>query len=272
MRGIERMRAASTVLQRARLAAPDAGRWEAADVQWWWRRPRATDDLDLPVWPDEEGPVAVVHLTDWGDLLQGDPLVVPGTVPVAEVWAALLDATDDPFEVLVRDDDVELRELVAASGFAPTDDVSADTWLDPADRPPVAPVSDGYVLVDRTERAGTGHPMVARNGEQVESRLRETSLYDPALDLSVETADGEPVGYALYWHDAVTGIGMLEPMRVADEHQRRGLATALLTEGFDRVSRRGATRLKVGFDGPAGEALYLGAGFTVGVTLRAWRR
>jgi hypothetical protein len=31
--------------------------WEAADVQWWWRRPRATDELALPVWFDEFGPV-----------------------------------------------------------------------------------------------------------------------------------------------------------------------------------------------------------------------
>jgi hypothetical protein len=32
--------------------------WEPTDVQWWWRRSRATDELALPVWFDEVGPVA----------------------------------------------------------------------------------------------------------------------------------------------------------------------------------------------------------------------
>jgi hypothetical protein len=55
--GVERLNATTTVLQRARLADPLGGMWEAADVQWWWRRPRATDELALPVWFDEFGPV-----------------------------------------------------------------------------------------------------------------------------------------------------------------------------------------------------------------------
>jgi GNAT superfamily N-acetyltransferase len=272
VRGIERLQAATTVLQRTRLADPSAGIWEASDVQWWWRRPRPTDDLDLPVWSDHDGPIGVALLTDWGDVVQGDALVVPGTVPLAEVWAALLVAAGTtPLEVLARDDDAELLGLLAAAGFAATEESSACTSLAPEARPPVAPVPAGYVLVDRTQRAGTVHPMAARNGEQCEERLRMTSLYDATLDLSIETLDGDPAGYALFWLDPVTGVGQLEPMRVFDDHQRRGIARALLTEGLDRLASRGALRVVVGFDGPAGEALYLGAGFSITATLRAWR-
>ncbi len=36
------------------MAQPNQGIWYAADVQWWWRRPRPTDDLALPVWFDEK--------------------------------------------------------------------------------------------------------------------------------------------------------------------------------------------------------------------------
>ena len=273
MRGIDRLHAATTVLQRTRLADPSAGIWEASDVQWWWRRPRATDDLDLPVWSDDDGPIGVALLTDWGDVVQADALVVPGAgLALATVWDALLDAAGAmPLEVLARDDDAELLALLGAAGFEATDESSACTWLAPEARPPVAAVPDGYLLVDRTQRPGTVHPMAARNGEQVEARLQMTTLYDPTLDLSVETVDGEPAGYALFWLDPVTGVGQLEPMRVFDDHQRRGLARALLTEGLDRLATRGARRLVVGFDGPAGEALYLGAGFSVTATLRAWR-
>ncbi len=59
LRGLGRLNATTTVLQRARLADPLGGMWEAADVQWWWRCPRATDELVLPVWSDKVGPVYV---------------------------------------------------------------------------------------------------------------------------------------------------------------------------------------------------------------------
>jgi GNAT superfamily N-acetyltransferase len=261
--GLDRVRAATAVLQRTRRVDPLVGIWDAPDVQWWWRRPRSTDDVPLPVWFDDDGPAGVVLLTDWGDVIQGDALVVPGTVPLAEAWTALLDVAPAPLDVLARDDDEPLLGLLAAAGFEATEERSATTWLEADTRPPVSPTAAGYRLVDRTQRGDVPHPMRPRNGDEVEARLQQTSLYDPALDLAVETDDGEPVGYALFWHDATTGVGQLEPMRVFDEHQRRGFARALLTEGLDRLARRGARRLKVGFDGPAGQALYTGAGFVI---------
>jgi predicted N-acetyltransferase YhbS len=110
-------------------------------------------------------------------------------------------------------------------------------------------------------RADRPHPMIARNGELVEPRLRQCSLYDPTLDLAVEDADGRVAGYALFWFDHTTLVGLLEPMRVEDEYQRRGLARMLLTNGLDRLARKGARRLKVGFETDAARNLYLGAGF-----------
>ena len=122
-----------------------------------------------------------------------------------------------------------------------------------------------FVLVDRTQAAGP-HPMRHRNGEEVEARLRQCSLYDPELDLAVETADGEVAGYALFWFDPVTKVGLVEPMRVEDAYQRRGLARAMLTAGLDRLARRGARRLKVGYVTDAARDLYVGAGFRVTAT------
>jgi hypothetical protein len=49
---------ATQLLQRARCADPRAGLWEAADVQWWWRTPRRSDDVEKLFWIDDEGPVA----------------------------------------------------------------------------------------------------------------------------------------------------------------------------------------------------------------------
>jgi predicted N-acetyltransferase YhbS len=264
LRGLERLNATTAVLQRARLADPLGGMWEAADVQWWWRRPRATDELALPVWFDEVGPVAAAGLTAWDDAWQADVFAVPSIVDAEDVWAATLEAAtgngSEALEMLVGERDAVLADLAIESGFAMTDEVSGTSWMD-ADRRPAASQVEGFTIVDRATRADRPHPMVARNGELVERRLRQCSLYDPALDLAVEDADGRVAGYALFWLDLTTLVGLLEPMRVEDDHQRRGLARMLLTTGLDRLARRGARRLKVGFETDPARDLYLGAGF-----------
>ena len=252
--------------------------WEAADLQWWWRTPRRSDAIDQLFWIDDEGPVAGVVLTDWGRAWGCDPVVVPGvaTVPLATVWARAVEAIDavglEAVEVLARDDDVELLGLLAATGFVAGDERSGITWMDAGDRPAVAALAEGFVLVDRAQETTRPHPMRRRSGEEVEARLRGCSLYDPALDLAVEAADGEVAGYALFWFDPVTGVGLVEPMRVEDAYQRRGLARAMLTVGLDRLVKRGARRLKVGYGTDAARALYVGAGFRVTSTSRSYSR
>ncbi len=264
LRGVERLNATTTVLQRARRADPLEGMWEAADVQWWWRRPRVTDELALPVWFDEDGPVAAAGLTAWDDAWQVDAFTVPSIVDEEAVWAATLEAAaghrGKALQVLVHEADERLVGLTLQNGFAMTDESSGTSWMDADQRPPVADV-DGFAIVDRVSRADRPHPMIVRNGVLVEPRLRQCSLYDPTLDLAVEDAEGTVAGYALFWFDRATLVGLLEPMRVEDEYQRRGLARMLLTNGLDRLARNGARRLKVGFETDAARDLYLGAGF-----------
>jgi GNAT superfamily N-acetyltransferase len=264
LQGLDRLNATTSVLQRARLADPLRGMWEAADVQWWWRRPRASDDLALPVWFDEVGPVAAAGLTAWENTWQVDVFAVPSVVEVGEVWAATLEAAAEhraaPLELLVGEEDAALAGLALASGFTMTDELSGTAWMDADERAPVVD-TDGFLVVDRLSRAGRPHPMFARSGGEVERRLRLCSLYDPSLDLAVEDTDGTVAGYALFWFDPTTLVGLLEPMRVEDEYQRQGLARLLLTTGLDRLARKGARRLKVGFQTEAARHLYLGAGF-----------
>jgi ribosomal protein S18 acetylase RimI-like enzyme len=274
--GLEYLTLATKLLQRARLAHPVAGLWEAADLQWWWRTPRRSDAIEQRFWVDDAGPVAGVVLTEWQRAWGCDPLLVPGvsTVPLPTVWTRAVEAIEalrlDTVEVLVRDDDLELIGLVTDAGFVPDDDSSGITWMNAEDRPVVAPLPDGFALVDRAEQTTRPHPMRHRSGEVVEDRLRQCSLYDPALDLAVET-NGEAAGYALFWFDPVTEVGLVEPMRVEDAYQRRGLARAMLTEGIERLASRGARRLKVGYATSAARALYIGVGFRVTATDRTYR-
>ena len=278
--GLDYLALATALLQRARLADAEAGVWEAADLQWWWRLPRASDAIDQLFWIDEERPVAGVVLTDWGRAWGCDPIIVPGvsTVPLSTVWARAVEvihALDlEAVDVLARDDDSELLDLLADAGFVADAETSGTTWMNAEDLPDPAALPEGFVFVDRAQEATRPHPMRRRNGEGVEARLRQCSLYDPALDLAVEAADGQVAGYALFWFDPVTKVGLVEPMRVEDAYQRRGLARAMLSAGLDRLAKRGARRLKVSYVTDAARALYVGAGFRITSTDRSygWRR
>ncbi len=279
--GLEYLALATQLLQRVRLADPEAGVWEAADLQWWWRTPRLSDAIDQLFWIDDEGPVAGLVLTDWHRAWGCDPIIVPGVsaVSLPTVWARAVEAIDslglEAVEVLARDDDFELLDLLAGAGFvADDDDRSGSTWMNAKDRPCVAAVPEGFVLVDRAQETTNPHPMRRRGGEAIEARLWQCSLYDPALDLAVEAADGEVAGYAVFWFDPVTEVGMVEPMRVEDAYQRRGLARAMLTTGLARLVKRGARRLKVGYATDVARGLNVGAGFQVTSTNTSysWRR
>jgi GNAT superfamily N-acetyltransferase len=278
--GLEYLALATELLQRARLADAEAGLWEAADLQWWWRTPRRSDAVGQIFWIDDEGPVAGVVLTDWGRSWGCDPIVVPGvsTVTLPAVWARALEAINalglKAVEVLARDDDLELQGLLAGAGFVADEYRSGITWMKARDRPDVTGLPEGFALVDRARATTRLHPMQRRSGESVEARLMQCSLYDPGLDLAVEAADGQVAGYALFWFDPVTEVGLVEPMRVEDAYQRRGLARAMLTAGLDRLAKRGARRLTVGYATEVARTLYVGAGFRVTSTTKSysWRR
>lgn len=265
--GYEALMLATALLQRVRLAHPSAGLWEAADVQWWWRQPRRSDDVERLFWLDSEGPIAGVLLTSWTDeSWQCDPIIVPGVSdPAPEtVWRRALEEmcahAVGGVEVPVQGTDSAWRALAEASGLIAGDGGST-AWMDAAHRPRVQPPPEDFILVDRARRWDTPHPMRPRNGDAVEERLRQCPLYDPELDLAVETSDAHVAGYSLYWFDPVTKTGLVEPVRVEDDYQRRGLARAMLTAGLNRLASKGAQRVKIGYGTEAAATLYQSIGF-----------
>ena len=102
-----------------------------------------------------------------------------------------------------------------------------------------------------------------RRHPDVESRLRQTSLYRPDLDLVVHDRRDNVAAYGLFWYDPVTATGLVEPMRTEDEHRRRGLARHILTTGIDLLAEAGAARIKICYelDNPPARDLYLSVGF-----------
>jgi GNAT superfamily N-acetyltransferase len=265
-KGFDALTLATSLLQRARLADPVAGVWEAADVQWWWRRPKRSDEVEQLFWLDDDGPVAGILLTSSADdSWQCDPVVVPvvsGLEPDV-VWSRALEHAAEHastgFAVPVSDDGV-YEEVARRSGLSP-DYRDSTGWMDAPDRPAVSAAADGFFLSDRTQRLDVPHHMRDRSGDSVQQRLEQCSLYDPGLDLVVETTEGRVAGYSLYWFDPTTKVGLVEPVRVEDEFQRRGLASAMLTAGIDRLVARGAERVKISYGSEAAAGTYQGVGF-----------
>jgi hypothetical protein len=226
-------------------------------MQWWWRRPRASDEVASPVWFDDaDEPIAAAGLTEWPQAWSLDLIRLPGRPWALDdlagpAWAQLERRKGSRvIESVVPADDAELGAWFEGRGFTVAGEAWSG-WQAAADRPAVAALPTGYRLADRAVRgADTApeHPMAARNGPDVEARLRQTTLYDPRLDLAVLAPDGSVVGYSLFWHDPVTGIGLVEPVRVEDEHAGRGIGYAMISAGLDRLAGAGATMLKIGWE------------------------
>lgn len=257
VRGSEYLRLATTLLQRMRLALPFGGIWEAADVQWWSRRQRATDADGQVFWLAAGEPVAAVIRTEFGPSVQCDVLVGRGG-DRGVVWAEALRQADATTEFPIRDDDLAALAAVTGAGYQPYGSPGVvASWLSAAERPPVPPLAGGFRLRSRAEMPDRAHPLAIRNDPGVAERLHRCSLYRPELDLMVQAPGGQVAGYGLFWADPVTGVGLVEPMRTEDAFQRRGIAGHLLATGLERLAQLGCQQLKVSSDIP----LYLRAGF-----------
>jgi GNAT superfamily N-acetyltransferase len=273
--GLEYLDAVTRVLQRRRLAEPQRETWEAGEVQWWWPRDQHEDPSFARVWHDADGPAAAVVFTRLGTELSCTVLADGDFEPAwryvserTERWQASL------IEMEIIDREVEMGNVARGIGYVPSEDTYVASWLDPSEiRAPMRPLAGGYEIVSRAQIADRPHPMAGRNGAEVEPRLRQCSLYDPHLDLAVRAEDDTIAGYALFWADPVTRVGVVEPMRVEEAHSGRGLATHLLSAGLQRLVERGCTRLKVIAESSnqVALALYAGAGFRVTDVSRIWR-
>ncbi|MEO1551262.1 MAG: GNAT family N-acetyltransferase [Pseudomonadota bacterium] len=97
------------------------------------------------------------------------------------------------------------------------------------------------------------------------ARVQATWPYDPALHVFVISTTGLPVASALIWLDADIGLAEFEPVGTAPDHQRQGLATALLLHGMARARASGAHHMLVACMGAeskrAARQLYQNVGF-----------
>ena len=283
--GVDYLHTVTELLQRQRQAHPTYGIYQAAELQFWWARPRVTDDLDQLFWFDDDGrPVAAAVLNDFsqqGSLVYSEPMLCVFTLPDAStdmittaVERALGHAAGLGFrtvEIEVATDDVVLQQLLTERAGAMKEPAVVEAWLDIDQRQAVTDLAEGYALRSRAEMDGEHH-MAHETGEAFEERLQQGSLYRADLDLLVLDPTGELAAQAMLWFDPTTSIGVVEPVRTLDEHQGRGLSRHLLTSGLERLAELGVDRVSIGWepDNEISGHLYRSIGWVPGVATDLW--
>jgi ribosomal protein S18 acetylase RimI-like enzyme len=123
-------------------------------------------------------------------------------------------------------------------------------------RPASLPYVDGRSVDPEAESSFTAEAYKA---------VRSTWLYDAELDLVAVAPDGELAACCIGWFDPATGVTEIEPLGVAPEHRRRGLAVALCLEIAARTEAGGGSQVFVNTalraDYPAPALTYTQAGF-----------
>lgn len=284
--------AGTDLLLRARSEDPMAGLWEAGDLQWWWKDEPFLASSRCTFWFDADGEaVACLVLAEQGHRTDG-----PGRIDAEVLWrprrdavvrarvlpavvarlAAFPGATGLPVAITADERDPDLLRRLAAAGFRRVpDEDTVQLAQCPTAPPEPLPLPAGLRFDDdRSRPPDRPHHLAKRNGEQVAERLRECSLYRPDLDLCVRTAEGEVAAYCLCWLDPGNGVGLFEPVRTEDAHQRRGIGRALMVEGIRRLMANGATLIKVtrAATSESAKGLYEGVGFVPAFTKLPYAR
>ena len=92
------------------------------------------------------------------------------------------------------------------------------------------------------------------------------------LDRIALTDTDEVVAFCTAWLDEQNASGLLEPVGTYPAHQRRGLASAVVTDALLALREAGARTAQVGFGSEAGYATYRAAGFERSGAELAFRR
>jgi GNAT superfamily N-acetyltransferase len=277
--------------------------WPAARLDWWrWHGIKNLGDgkleTDVFLWEIPGGQLAAVaNCEGRGQVfLQVDPqfrteALENEMLDVAEKnLTGIGKSSGRPFiNVWAQDRDLMRTELLARRGFARRADwQQIERVRDLALPIPDAPVPEGYAIRamkadDEELKKRSWASWRAFHSDEPDEKydgdwswLRSAMcapMYRRDLDIVVEAPTGEIAAFATVWYDDVTRSTYYEPVGTMPEHQRRGLAKAVIAEGMRRSKEIGALFATVGGGGesnPPAEALYAGMFQKDGVSATGW--
>ena len=271
---IDDLRTATELLSAAWRAGSPLVAGTPAAIEWWYALTNPDPLADhLRLWYDEDRPIAwswheppEIEWHVWSGERERD-VAAFRTI----VGTAAHEAGDGEVGVFAAEDDRASIEVLTALGFVAAGRQLSQFLCHPDDAPEPATLPDGYRI--RGLRGADEFPGRVAVHRAAFSRSRlDTEMYERLLaaphyrfedDLVAEAPDGSLAAFALGWFDPDGRVAEFEPVGTHPDHQRRGLARALLTAGLDRFFDRGARTVQVYADAaevPA-EALYESIGF-----------
>ncbi len=249
------------------------------------------------LWEAQEGELAAV-LTNEGRgyaFLQVDPRfraaeLEDEMLSVAEEHLVVIGAKSGrPVVVVLAQDADELRvALLTRRGYTRRADWQViERKRDLSLSIPDAPAPEGYAVramraddEDLAKRSWASwrafhpnEPDEKYEGWTWYRNIQRAPMYRRDLDLVAETSTGEIASFATLWYDDVTRAVTFEPVGTMREHQRRGLAKAVIAEGMRCAKEMGALVATVGGGGESNssaDALYAGIFAKDGVSVTGW--
>jgi ribosomal protein S18 acetylase RimI-like enzyme len=111
------------------------------------------------------------------------------------------------------------------------------------------------------------------NAQEFHNFARCAPCFRRDLDLVMVAPEGSFAAYVGVPYDAANRRGIFEPVCTHPDHQRKGLARALMLEGFHRLRALGAVDATVDTgDAVAANAFYTAMGFTEAYRGHVWRK
>jgi putative acetyltransferase len=100
---------------------------------------------------------------------------------------------------------------------------------------------DELPIADVIERAFATHPYSSHNEQRIVAALRDAGALEVSLVAEHEDKIAGHISFSrVTIEDGTTGWFGLGPVSVAPEHQRRGIGSALVRAGLERIRSRGA--------------------------------
>jgi ribosomal protein S18 acetylase RimI-like enzyme len=268
MRRLDGKRFYSKDLKADRLLSRPVQLWEAADGELiGYVLPEGRGDAHLQIHPDYR------HIEDemirWAE----------------ENLAVLAENGQREVEIYVQEYDAHRQRILAERGFEKMDYGGMIRHMRLGRQMISKPVvSAGYTLratnpEDLADCQGIADLLNAafgrnfHNAEEYQNFTRHASSFHRELDLVMVAPDGVFAAYVGIPYDEVNRRGIFEPVCTHPDHQRKGLARALMFEGLHRLKAMGAVDVTVDTgDMIPANALYTALGFTEAYKGYAWKK
>ncbi len=246
------------------------------DIDWWRSAEDDPDNLTAQLWFDDNTLVGIAWPADPQVDMFSHPhyrYIEPNMLDWAEDWRSRTPAANQPPKLRgwSFNGDTPRRRLLIERGYT-----RADTCLQYRSRPIEArvetwPVPSGYLVRNVAGEHEAEQRVAVHRDSFAPSQMslkyymtaRRMPTYRQALDLVAVAPDGTFAAFCIVWWDSVNKLGVFEPVGCHSEHRRRGLASAVMTEGLRRLYDLGARTAQVttGCSNAGAAALYEALGF-----------